>query len=281
MTYIKTPPYLADSLPGSRGWPIALAHRGADVRRENTMGAFRAAIELGFGYIEIDVRTSADGQVVVFHDEKLDRITTGTGRLSQHTWDELSKLTVVGPEPREEQFGEPLALFEHVLEAFPKTRFNVDLKDRRSAAPVAEILWRHHAWDRVLVASFQDSHRRTFHNQAHATLPTIASSAGVETVASLLLAHRTGGFKSVVRRRRKSLPLHALQVPFRRGPLRIVTERFVQACHEVGIAVHVWVVNDQEEMERLLAMGVDGLVTDNGVALAEVLAARDQWPQRD
>lgn len=280
MNYLHVPPYFADSIPGRAGWPIALAHRGADVQRENTMGAVRDAVDQGFGYIEIDVRTSADGKVVVFHDEKLDRITTGAGKLSQCTWDELSTLTVVGPRPRQEPAAESLILFEDLLEAFPTTQFNVDLKDRASAAPMAQILQHHRALERVLVTSFRDSYRRRFFDHLPPTQHTVASSAGVETVAALLLAHRVGRFSSAVRRLRKRIPFHALQIPVRKGPTRIVTKRFVEACHRTGIAVHVWVVNDRAEMERLLAMGVDGLVTDNGAALAQVLEARGQWPQR-
>lgn len=280
MTNHHVPPYLSDSLPGQAGWPIGLAHRGADVQRENTMGAVRAAVEQGFGYIEVDVRASADGKVVVFHDEQLDRITTGSGKLSDHTWDELSTLTVSGPRPRYESVAEPLVLFEQLLETFPAVRFNVDLKDRQSAAPMVEIVRRHNAWGRVLIASFQDSHRLLFFAKVKAGEPTVASSAGVAPVALLLLTHRFFGFTTVTRWLRKRLPLHALQVPVRRGPLRVVTRRFVEACHSEGIALHVWVVNDQDEMQRLLAMGVDGIVTDNGTALARVLGARGQWPQR-
>lgn len=280
MTDLNLPLYFGDSVPGRSGWPIGLAHRGADVQRENTLRAVRDAVQQGFGYIEIDVRASADGKVVVFHDEQLDRITTGTGKLSQYTWDDLSTLTVLGPQPRDDQVAEPFVLFEHLLETFPNTRFNVDLKDRASAAPMAEILRRHRAWDRVLIAAFRDSHRRLFFDHIQAEGRTVASSGGSETVAQLLLAHRLGRFTHTVRRLRKSLPLHALQVPVRQGWLRIVTKRFLDACHGADIAVHVWVVNEQEEMKRLLAMGVDGLVTDNGADLAEVLAARGQWPQR-
>lgn len=154
MTNHHVPPYLSDSLPGQAGWPIGLAHRGADVQRENTMGAVRAAVEQGFGYIEVDVRASADGKVVVFHDERLERITTGSGKLSDHTWDELSTLTVSGPRPRYESVAEPLVLFEQLLETFPAVRFNVDLTDRQSAAPMVEIFRCYNARDRVAIASF-------------------------------------------------------------------------------------------------------------------------------
>lgn len=274
------PPYFSNSLPGRADWPFGLAHRGADVQRENTMRAVHDAVQLGFSYIEVDVQTSADGKVVVFHDDQLDRITTGTGKLSQYTWAELSTLTVIGPQPRDEQVGEPLVLMEGLLEAFPGVLFNIDLKDRASAAPMVEILRRTGAWDRVLIASFRDSHRRLFFDHVQAEDPIVASSGGVETVAALLVAHRFFGFRSVVRWLRNRLPFHALQVPIRRGPIRVVTKRFVEACHRESIAVHVWIVNEIDEMEHLLEMGVDGLVTDNGPGIAQVLEARGQWPQR-
>ena len=90
-------PYLLNSLPGPlHHAPLAFAHRGADPTRENTMAAFRRAVQLGYRYLEIDVRTSADGELVVFHDETLDRITDGSGNLSDKTWAELAELRVIG-----------------------------------------------------------------------------------------------------------------------------------------------------------------------------------------
>ena len=129
-----THPYFADSLPGQSGWPVALAHRGADIQRENTLTAVRNATDAGFGYVELDVRTTTDNKVVVFHDETLDRITTGTGTVSGTTWDELASVQIIGTAPRNEIISEPLVLFEELLEMFPSTRFNVDLKDRASGA---------------------------------------------------------------------------------------------------------------------------------------------------
>lgn len=272
-------PYFANSLPGQSDWPIALAHRGADIQRENTLTAVRRAIDAGFGYIEIDVRTTADNKVVVFHDETLDRITTGTGKLGGTTWDELASVQIIGAAPRDEQISEPLVLFEELLAMFPTTRFNVDLKDRASAAPMVEILRRQNAWDRVLIASFRDTHRRLFFNSLRPTDPPVASSGGMETVAQLLLAHRTGAFKTVARRLRRKLPLDAVQVPIRKGPIRVVTQQFVDACHTAGIAVHAWVINDPQQMQSLLAMGVDGIVTDNRPAIARVFGPRGAWPQ--
>lgn len=142
--------YLKDSLPGRLGWPLAFAHRGADTARENTLTAFRNAVERGYGYLELDVRTTADGVLMVFHDETLDRNTTGTGRLSEHTWEELSRLRVIdpagavrpaavgtaGPDPLE---GEHLLRFEDLLTAWPDVRLNVDLKDDAAAEAIVPL----------------------------------------------------------------------------------------------------------------------------------------------
>ena len=104
------PAYLADSVPARRGLPLAFAHRGADVGRENSLAAFRAAHEAGFAYLELDVRTTADGELVVFHDETLERVTTGRGRLQDHAWERLEEVTVGG---------EPLLRFADLLAALP------------------------------------------------------------------------------------------------------------------------------------------------------------------
>lgn len=272
-------PYFTDSFPGRSGWPIALAHRGADIQRENSLTAVRQAVDAGFGYIEIDVRTTADKKVVVFHDETLDRITTGTGKLADKTWDELTGVRIIGAEPRDERIAEPLVLLEHLLEDFPTTRFNVDLKDRASAAPMVEIIRRHNAWNRVLIASFRDAHRRLFFKHLRASDPSVASSGGMETVSVVWLAHQLRMFRTAVHRLRRTMPLDAIQIPFRQGPLRLVTKRFIDACHAENIAVHVWVINDPQQMQNLLALGVDGIVTDNGPAITQVLGAGGTWPQ--
>lgn len=283
---MNTTPYLKNSLPGRAGWPVALAHRGADVRRENTVGAVRQAVAQGFGYIEIDVRTSADGQVVVFHDEYLERVTTGKGKLSDHPWQHLATLRIVGAHATEYDDGttldnEPMVLLEHLLEAFPTTYFNVDLKDKASAKPMVEVLRRHQAWDRVLIASFHDSHRAAFFNHLRPDEPQVASSVGITTVAILLLAYWLKIFGPAVRWLQKRLPLHALQIPVGYGPLKVVTKGFVAACHAHNIAVHVWVINEPTEMRRLLQLGVNGIVTDDGAAVAQVLQEAGQWPQHE
>ncbi len=291
------PPYLKDSIPGRRGWPVAFAHRGADTARENTLAAFRTAVERGYGYLELDVRTTRDGVLMVFHDEVLDRVTTGTGRISDHTWEELTRVRVIDPALAGRAAarthpatgaavgtsggtlvdipeGEHLLRFEDLLTEWDDVHLNVDLKDDAAAEVIAPIVARHDAWDRVLVASFHDSRRRRF---TRAAGRRVAMSGGALAIGALVMAAPIGLTSFVGRR---LAHIQCVQVPVRQGPVRVVTPKFVSRCQAAGLQVHVWVVDDPAEMERLLALGVDGLMTDDAEALASVMQARGFWPQR-
>lgn len=270
------PAYLADSLPGRAGRPLGFAHRGAGNERENSLAAFQSACDAGFAYLELDVRTTKDGVLVVFHDETLDRVTTGRGRISDVTWEQLHSVTVGG---------EPLLRFADLLTALPEARLNVDLKDRAAAPAMAHLLAEHEAWDRVLVASFHDSRRRLFRRSltalGHAERAhgphRIATSGGAAAIAALVLLGPLGLTGWL---RRHALDIDCVQVPIRHGRIPVVTADFVRRCHAAGLPVHVWVVDEAEEIERLLDLGVDGVMTDRADVLAEVFTRRGLWPQR-
>ncbi|MFB0836183.1 glycerophosphodiester phosphodiesterase [Arthrobacter halodurans] len=255
--------------PGSvpAPWPLAFAHRGFAPRgEENTMAAFRAAVGLGFRYLELDVRASRDGRLMVFHDETLDRVTDGSGRLGDHAFGELRRLRVAGREP--------IPAFEELLAEWPDVRLNVDVKDARSAALLARAVALHGAQDRVLVASFADSRRRRLLRELGVP---IATSGGAPTIA---LATFLGplGLMPVLRPLLRGVA--ALQVPVRHGSVTVVTPGFVRRAHAAGLHVHVWVVDRPDEMHRLLDLGVDGLMSDRADVLAAVMAERGCWPQR-
>ncbi|PRZ17698.1 glycerophosphodiester phosphodiesterase family protein [Nesterenkonia sandarakina] len=264
-------PYLLNSLPGAlHHRPLAFAHRGADPRRENTMGAFRHAVDLGYRYLEIDVRTAADGTLVVFHDEELDRATSGSGLLSEKTWEQLAELRV----GTGDGFTEPLVRFEELLSTWGDVHLNVDLKDAAAVTEFARLVEKHQAHDRVLAASFNDARRRSVRRRL--TRPVAASGGWAATALIVLLGPlglmgRLGG---------RVADIDCVQVPVSQGRIRVVTPRFVQRCHRAGLQVHVWVVDDPAEMHELLDMGVDGLMTDDAEALAEVMRERSVWPQR-
>lgn len=271
MTTRPEVPYLLNSVPGPlKDAPLAFAHRGANPQLENTMAAFQHAVDLGFRYIETDVRTTADGQLVIFHDEVLDRVTTGAGKVSEHTWEQLSSVRIggvrVGGGSRnggDPIAGEPLVLFEDALRQLPQTHFNVDLKDAEAVPHFVEIVDRLGAHDRVLAASFSDARRKQVEQLF--TTP-VATSGGWASTAQMVLL-------------RRSSDVDCLQVPVRHGPIRVVRPGFIARCHAAGMQVHVWVVDDPAEMHRLLDMGVDGLMTDDAAALAAVMAERSVWPQ--
>ncbi|MGJ9372404.1 glycerophosphodiester phosphodiesterase [Nesterenkonia sp. CF4.4] len=264
-------PYLLNSRPGAlHHRPLAFAHRGADPRRENTMGAFRRAVDLGYRYLEIDVRTAADGTLVVFHDEELDRATTGSGLLSEKTWEQLAQLRVGAGE----EFTEPLVRFEELLGTWDDVHLNVDLKDAAAVMEFARLVEKHQVHDRVLAASFNDARRHSVRRRLSRPVATSggwAATALIVLMGPLGLMGRLGG---------RVADIDCVQVPVSRGRIRVVTPRFVQRCHRAGLQVHVWVVDDPAEMHELLDMGVDGLMTDDAEALAEVMRERSVWPQR-
>ena len=254
-------PYYQPPAPG----PLGFSHRGFNPGGlENTMASFEAAAELGFGYLETDVRTTSDGVLMAFHDETLDRVTDAEGPLSARSRRELSGVRVGGTEP--------IPTFEELLVRWPRMRLNVDIKDAAGAAALAALIEKHGAHDRVLVTSFSD--RRRLQCLRKLNRPA-ASSAGSLGTALLLLLSPLGLGRAVARVGR----FQCVQVPLRFGFLPVVTSAFLRRCHRAGVQVHVWTINEKALMEELLDLGVDGLVSDRADDLAAVLTSRGAWPQ--
>ncbi|POM22636.1 Glycerophosphoryl diester phosphodiesterase [Actinomadura rubteroloni] len=253
--------------------PIPFAHRGgAAGRPENSMAAFQRAAELGYRYLETDARATADGVVVAFHDRTLDRVTDGTGPLARLPYADVARARVHGTEP--------VPRMDDLLGSFPGARVNIDLKDASVIGPLVEVLHRTRAWDRVCITSF--STRRLAQLRARLPLYTdrdVCTALGprdLVTLRALSLAGRPGP------RRERLAALAAAgvacaQVPAALGPLRVVTAPFVAQCHALGLKVHAWTINDQPTMDRLLDLGVDGIMTDELVTLRHVMSARGQW----
>jgi glycerophosphoryl diester phosphodiesterase len=238
--------------------PIAMAHRGgASDAPENTLPAFQRAVDLGYRYLETDVHVTTDGVVVAFHDDELERTTGRQGRISELTWDEVSTLRVDGRAP--------IPKLTDLLEAFPDARFNIDCKEFSAADPLADVLIAADALDRVLVGSF---HGRTVRHLRKRLGPQVCTSAGRLDIVALRLL----GWART--------PFDAAQVPSKASFFPVVTKRFVARSHRRGIEVHVWTSDDPAEMERLLDLGVDGIMTDRPAVLREVLQRRRQWVER-
>jgi glycerophosphoryl diester phosphodiesterase len=215
--------------------------------------------------LELDVRLSADGHVVVIHDATVDRTTDGTGAVAELPWAELRRLDAgcrFRGEEGDEGFGDgptALPLLDEVLEAFPHTRLNVEAKCRAVAVPLVERIRAHGAEHRVLVAAEHERNRRDVVGYAG---PWGASRS---QIGPFLLLHSTPlGFLYTP-------PVEALQVPERWKGRTIVSRRFVREAHRRNIPVHVWTVDDPVAMRRLLDLGVDGIQTDRPDRLARVL----------
>lgn len=247
--------------------PVALAHRGFSLKGlENTLTAFRAAWELGFTHLETDVHATADGVLVAFHDDTLDRVTDRRGAIAGLPWAEVAMARVRG--------SERVLRFEELAEELPGACLNVDVKTPGAIGPLAAAIERMRLHDRVLVASFSDARRRAV--LARLSRP-VASSAGMRTTALLAFAGPALP-PGVVRRELRDVD--CFQVPERRGRLRILTPRFLARAHALGRQVHIWTVNEAADMHRLLDLGVDGLVSDRADVLRAVLESRGAWPPR-
>jgi glycerophosphoryl diester phosphodiesterase len=241
--------------------PLAFAHQGAhapDGPGENTMAAFEEAVTLGYRYLETDAHATADGVLVAFHDDRLDALTDRAGVIGDLPYAEVKAARV---RQRDE-----IPLLEDLLTAWPDVRINIDPKHDAAVAPLVELIERTGTIDRVCIGAFSD---RRLARIREALGPKVCTSMGPRQVARLLAAARglPGGTFSAA----------CVQVPVKRGPVPLVNERFVAAAHERDLQVHVWTVNDADEMHRLLDMGVDGIMTDRADTLKTVLVGRGEW----
>lgn len=241
----------------------ALAHRGgfspdAPPEVENSLRGFAAAVALGFGYLETDVHTTADGVLVAFHDDRLDRVTDAAGAIADLPWSEVARARIGG--------SEPIPRFVDLLDALPGARFNVDLKHPSAVEPLADLLGRRDG-ERVCVSSFTTASVRRFRTLTGGRIATGASPLEV------------AGFAVPGLRRVWPLAGQAFQMPTHepRTGVPLLTPAFLAAAHARGARVHVWTINDRPEMERLLDLGVDGIVSDDLLTLKDVLIDRGLW----
>lgn len=219
------------------------------------MPAFQYAIDLGYRYLETDVQVTADGVLAAFHDNDLQRTTGRNAKISDLPWAEVRKELVDGKAP--------IPLLEDILGTWPQARVNIDCKTNAAVDALIAVLRRSNALDRVCVAAFNDLRLR----RLRAALGDgLCSSLG--PVETALLRY------GIVRR----FTGLAAQIPVRQGPLTVVNAAMVRRAHRAGIQVHVWTIDDAAEMERLLDLGVDGIMTDRPTVLREVLERRGSWP---
>ena len=221
------------------------------------MAAFQAAVDLGYRYLETDVRVTADGVALAFHDATLDRVTDGHGRIDQLPWAQVRRARIGGVEP--------IPLLTDVLATWPDVCVNLDVKADTGLAPTADAIRASATLRRVCVAAFSG---RRVAAMRRLLGPGLVTGLAPHEALGLRLAR--GPLAAGLRDR-------CAQVPPRLGPVPLVDAGYLAAARRHGVRVHVWTINDRAEMARLLDLGVDGVMTDRADVLRDVLRERGQW----
>lgn len=251
----------------SAGRPLVIAHRGGGgAAPENTLDAFKRAIEAGADVIEIDVRATADGELIVLHDAAVDRTTSGAGRVGEMSAVQLRKLDAGYKWTPDGGATYPLRAknitvptLREVFDAFPSMRFNIEPKQETPSIiiPLCRLVRERKMTDKIVVGSFTQAIIDAFRREC----PEVATAAAPFEVSKFLALYKAGLSKNY------APPMQALQIPDFGG----VTGEFVEAAHERNLQVHVWTINETADMKRLLDAGVDGIMTDYPDRLLTVL----------
>jgi glycerophosphoryl diester phosphodiesterase len=240
--------------------PIAFSHRGfAPSGGENSMAAFERAVALGYRYLETDVRVTADGVALAFHDNTLDRVTDQRGRVGDLPWAQVRHARIGG--------SERIPVLTELLDAWPDARVNIDIKAEHCIGPTIDAIRRTRSIDRVCVGAFSGARVAAVRRVLG---PRLCTALGPREALALRAA-------TSLRRLPRRGPGQCAQVPARIGPVPFVDARYVATAHRLGLQVHAWTVNRRAEMVRLLDLGVDGLMSDAADVLRDVLIDRGQW----
>lgn len=254
--------------------PLVFAHRGGGGHfPENTLEAFRYSHEMGVDVLELDVHGTADGQLVVFHDSKVDRTTDGTGKISQFTLEELKKLDAGFRFSKDggatfpfRGKGVKISTLDEVFDAFPKQTFNVEPKQAEPSivGAMCETIRRRSMTDHVIVGSFRQAAIDEFRSMC----PEVATAATPSEAISFFAFYRSGLSGTY------TPPMNALQIPRHLGWLDVVDREFIAAAHKMNLQVHVWTINDAETMRQLTEAGADGIMTDYPDVLIDLIKKR-------
>jgi glycerophosphoryl diester phosphodiesterase len=256
--------------------PIVIGHRGcAGEAPENTLAAFERGLACGATILESDVHLTRDGFPVLIHDDEVDRVTNGRGRVTQLDLAELQKLDAGhhfsldggGSHPARDA-GHHIPTLHEALQAFPTARFNLELKESVPGLVerTVEVMRAAHRAESCLLTSADDALMAELRAHVAQQRVPVALGACTAEVAGFALAAAAG--------RPPPAGPQALQIPpdFAGHPL--VTPKLIDHAHAHGVQIHVWTINEPDEMTALLALGVDGIVTDFPARLVEQLARR-------
>lgn len=251
-------PTFRERLQSSAFFPFA--HRGAgEAAPENTIAAFRAAVDLGYPCIETDIQASRDGTAYAFHDSNLARLTGADRDFSEMSDTDIATLRIKGQHT--------IPKMSEMFEEFPNTLFNIDAKTRNAIAPMAKTIRQMERHDHICVGSFSDARIKSL--LGHIQHP-VCHGVGFTGAATFILAAKL--------RLRRRYAAHCVQLPIAHRGVTLISKQTVDYAHASGLKLHVWTVNDELSMHHLLDLGVDGIMSDNCTLLKSVLQSRDLWP---
>jgi glycerophosphoryl diester phosphodiesterase len=262
MTRMRADEYAYFELPF-----IPFAHRGGalyppNLHRENSRHAFAEAVALGYRYLETDVHATADRVLLAFHDRVLDRVTDRTGTIGDLPYAEVQRARIHGIDP--------IPRLGELFEAFPDARFNIDAKSEAAVDLLADTIAEHEAYDRVCVSSFGVARLHRLRRRLGRRVASSASAAGI--AANRFAPWLTWALNTAA---------PVLQMPVSARLLgrdvTVLTPALVELVHRAGKLIHIWTVDDSEEMVRLIDAGVDGIFTDRIDTLKSVLQGRSLW----
>jgi glycerophosphoryl diester phosphodiesterase len=253
---------------------LVIAHRGGrSLGPENTIYTFKRALDLGVDVLEMDLQITRDDALVILHDRKVNRTTNGKGRVADFTLAELKKLDAGfrwSPDnsnsfPLRDK-GITIPTLAEVFRAFPDTRMNIEIKSSQvnTIQDFCRTIRDHGMAENVMVACFDSGKLGEFRS----VCPEVATSAGASEAVMFYWLQRTQ-LESAY-----SPSAHALQIPEAYRDRQITTRRFLDAAHARNMRVHVWTINDTESMQRLIDLGVDGIMTDYPDRLIKILKTR-------
>ncbi len=251
--------------------PLVFAHRGGGgLYPENTLEAFRYSAQMGVDVLELDVHSTSDGVLVVMHDADVARTTDGSGRVSQMTLSEVKKLDAGyhftpddGATFPFRGRGITIPTLQEIFDALPDKAFNIEPKQAEPSvtSPLCEMLRARKMTDKTIVGSF----RQQAIDEFRAACPEVATAATPSEVRDFIALYKVGLGESY------SPPMQVLQIPDRLGALEIVSRDFIETARKLNLKVHVWTINDTADMQRLVEMKVDGIMTDYPDRLLKLL----------
>ena len=222
-------------------------HRGdTSIFLENTIEAFQSAVSLGYKYLETDLRETSDGKIITFHDPNLKRITGANITISETKFSDIRM--------RRLPSRETIPTIDELLEEFPDSFFNMDLKVNQIEEKVLKKINSHNALERVCLGSFNS---RTI-KKINSLEPKILTSMGISQVIMYKFFQKKNLSKLI-------------QIPTHWKGIKVITKKFIDRLHNDGLKVHVWTVNKETEMQSLIDLGVDGIMTDNASGLIKVM----------